>query len=239
MALLGFAGELMTFVGPPKYLVFDTETGGVDPFNDRIVQLFIATADALGNLLETWEWVINPGVEIAEEAASVHGYTTERLAKEGVPPANALEEARNVFVRNRGLTWVAYNLVFDLTFLDVEFERNLGVSTFGTWAKDNAKLADALVIDRRKDKYRKGGRKLMNLADHYGVPYDEDKLHDAAVDVELTAKVTVKVLDKYGTPSTSEQSMWYTKWAQGFEDYKRQSDPKFEMDGKEWPLRKG
>ena len=47
---------------PKKTLVFDTETTGIDVFNDRIVQLFIGIADEYGDLLERHEWLSDPGI---------------------------------------------------------------------------------------------------------------------------------------------------------------------------------
>lgn len=220
-----------------KYLVFDTETSSTNPLTGRIVQLFIATADESGNLIDTWEWVMNPGVPIPEEASNIHGYTTERLEEIGEDPEKCLAEARDVFLTHKSLVWVAYNLEFDMSYLNAEFKRHGLSEMFGAWATVHAKLADALLIDRHKDRYRKGGRKLMNLADHYGVEYDEENLHDASEDVRVTAQVTAKVIGKFGLPSTKEQVVWYRKWADGFEEFKKRSDPNFVMDNKVWPLR--
>ena len=36
-----------------EYLVFDVESGGIRVFEDRVVQLFGATADKDGNLIDT------------------------------------------------------------------------------------------------------------------------------------------------------------------------------------------
>lgn len=219
-----------------KYLVFDTETTGIDVFNDRIVQLFIATADAEGNLMDEWQFFINPGVPIAEEAIAVHGLTNEWLAENGQDPAEALKEIRLIFLENIDLIHVAFNMSFDLSILDSEFKRHGVSDTFGAYLRDNARLVDAIVIDRHGDKWRKGKRTLSAQADHYGVEYDPEALHDARVDVALTAKVTVKVLEKFGIPTTEEQASWYAEWAKGLQEYLRRSDPDAVV-GSEWPLK--
>lgn len=220
----------------PKILVFDTETTGVETDTDRIVQLFIAVCDGQGNFLETWEWVINPGVEVPEEASNVHGFTTEILEEQGRDPEESLREAWNVFIEHNDLTWIAYNLSFDLSILDAEISRHLRVFGFGDDVARDLKLFDPYLVDRVKDKYRKGSRKLENLAEHYGVPFDPEAAHKADYDVLVTAKVAVAVARKYGVPSNQEQSEMYRKWATGLEEYFRKTDPDATVN-KGWPLK--
>lgn len=230
--------EIQKQVGSNKqvYSVFDAETTGIDVHEDRIVQWFMATADAEGNLLDKWQWFINPGVPVPEEASAVHGLTTEWLQENGRDPKEALNEIRLIFLENIDLIQVAFNMAFDLSILDAEFKRHGVSENFGSYMRDKARLVDAIVIDRHHDKYRKGKRTLEAQAKNYGVPFNPDEAHDAAYDVEATAKVTVKVLEKFGTPTTSEQAAWYAKWAENFQEYLRRSDPDAIVDS-EWPLK--
>lgn len=226
---------------PPMYLVADTETSGIDSFNDRVVQLVIATADEDGNVIEHWEWFVNPDVPVHDEAAEVHGFTNEYLAEHGRPAKEVFADAIEVFRRHHRLVQVAYNLNFDLTFLDAEFKRWGITDTFGEGMSTKAQLYDPYVTDRANDKYRKGKRKLMNLADHYGVEYNEDELHNALADVTLTAKVAVAVRNKYGLPTNQQQADWHKEWAEKFRDYLRgQGKTEEEVAGVsgDWPLRK-
>jgi len=218
------------------YLVFDAETGGIDVHEDRIVQWFMATADKDGNLLDEWQWFIDPGVPIAEEAIAVHGLTNEWLAANGQDPAEALREIRLIFLENIDLIHVAFNMNFDLSILDAEFKRHGVTEDFGHYMRDKARLVDAIVIDRHHDKYRKGKRTLEAQAKHYGVPFDPEAAHNARYDVEATAKVTVKVLEKFGVPTTEEQSSWYADWAAGLEKYLKRSDSDAIVDPN-WPLK--
>lgn len=218
------------------YLVFDAETGGVLVHEDRIVQWFMATADKDGNLLDSWLWYINPGVAISEEATAVHGLTNLWLEKRGREPHEAFNEIRLIFLENMDLIHVAFNMAFDLSILDAEFKRHGVSETFGHHMRDKARLVDAIVIDRHHDKYRKGKRTLEAQANHYGVPFDPEAAHDARYDVEATAKVTVKVLEKFGTPTTQEQAAWYREWATNFQEYLRRNDPAAIVDIN-WPLK--
>lgn len=219
-----------------KYLVADAESTGIDVFNDRIVQWVISLADADGNLLETHEWIIDPGVEVPEEAAAVHGFTTEFLRENGMAPALALSEISSVLMANRHLTWVFFNANYDLSILDAEFRRHGITDRFGAYVAKHVRIFDPIVVDRARDKYRKGSRKLMHVADHYGVEYNEDDLHNAQADVALTAKVAARVAEKFGIPTNAEQSVYYREWAEGLEKYLRRGDPEAVVD-RDWPLR--
>ena len=97
----------MTSSTKPTYLVADTETTGIDALNDRIIQLVIATADEDGNVIEHWEWFIDPDVPVPDEAAEVHGFSNEYLAENGRPAAEVFSEAIGVFRRNHRLVQVA------------------------------------------------------------------------------------------------------------------------------------
>ena len=223
---------------PKKTLVFDTETTGIDVHNDRIVQLFIGIADEHGDLIERHEWLIDPGIEVPEGASDVHGFTTEYLQANGGDPDEVLQEAAGVFAQYADIPWVAFNVNFDLSILNAEFTRHGIVSgwaetVLGTW---NVQLIDGLVIDRAKDKYRKGKRKLGNMADTYGIAYDPDALHDAGADVELTAKVTRAIVNKYGIPSNAGQAEMYRAWAVNLEQFLQRSDPSASVD-KDWPIK--
>ena len=223
---------------PKRTLCFDTETRGIDVHNDRIVQLFIGIADENGELIGRHEWLIDPGIEVPEGASDVHGFTTEYLRENGRNPQTALREAAGTFARYSDIPWVAFNVNFDLSILYAEFTRHGIVSGWAETVLDewNVQLIDGLVIDRAKDKYRKGKRKLGNMADTYGIAYDPDALHDAGADVELTAKVTRAIVNKYGIPSNAEQAEMYRAWAVNLEQFLQRSDPSANVD-KDWPIK--
>lgn len=219
-----------------EYFVFDVESGGIDVFNERVVQFFGATADRDGNLIDTWEIFINPGVDIAQEAVDVHGFSNEFLKENGKSPYDAFVEIRELFLKFKDLTLVAFNANYDVSILDAEMARHGISETFGTWVANYSKIVDGLVIDRHKDKYRKGKRNLETQAKHYGVEFDPEAAHNAFYDTQVTAKVTVKILEKFGVPTTREQATWQEEWRSNFESYLRKTDPTATVE-RGWPLR--
>lgn len=218
------------------YAVWDVESTGIDVFEDRIVQMFFATADAQGNLIDTWEWFIWPEIEVPKEASDVHGFTDEWLRQNGRNPSAVLPEIRDVFLANRHLVQIAFNMNYDLSILDAEMKR-YGVSdTFGKWFAEQGKLFDGLVSDRHNDKYRKGRRNLETQAKHYGVEFNPEEAHSARYDVEKTAQVSVKIIEKYGLPTTRELATWQESWRSNFESYLQKTDPTATVE-RGWPLR--
>lgn len=218
-------------------IVFDTETSGVDVLEDRIVQLYIGVYTEHGEPVQSFEWFINPGVGVPKEASDVHGFSNEFLKENGIDPAVALGQAIKVFRTYWKDVWVAYNLAFDLSILHAEMVRHGVADSFGPVVADKVRLFDPYVTDRHKDKYRKGPRKLVNLAEHYGIEFDADSLHDAGEDVTLTVKVAKAVEARYGLPTNKQQQEWYAEWAKGFREYlTKQGKDASDVSG-DWPLR--
>jgi DNA polymerase III subunit epsilon len=228
-------GEVMT---EPYYLVFDCETSGVDVFNDRIVQFVMSLADREGNILNTREWVINPGVPVPKDASDIHGYTDEYLEEYGRTPVGALFEIVYEFETWKHLVVVAYNLNFDLSMLVAEIDRHLGDGDSFWMGLKDSHFFDPLVADRGFDRYRKGKRKLVNVAEHYAIVGDEDNFHNALFDVDITAKVAAAVEKKFGLPSVEEQKEMHAVWAESTEAYLRRvkEDDTITVE-RDWPLR--
>lgn len=220
----------------PAYAVWDVESTGIDVFEDRIVQMYFAVIDADGNLLKDYEWFIDPGVPVPKEASDVHGFTTEWLQENGDTPSEALWGIRKVMLDYADLPQIAFNMNYDLSIIDAEMKRHEVTRHLGRWFSTNGKLIDGLVIDRAKDKYRKGKRTLEAQAKHYGVDFNPEEAHSAKYDVLKTAEVTLKIIEKFGRPSTKEQAKMYRDWATNFEKYLRKNDPTASVDT-HWPLK--
>lgn len=149
-----------------RLLGLDLETTSPDPEDARIVTAAIVAAGG-GEELVTRSWLVDPGVEIPEEATAVHGVSTEIARAEGVPAAEAVPEIVAELERYAalGVPITAMNARFDLTTADREARRR-GVIPL----TDRMKILvlDPMVIDRWMDMYRAGPRKLEDLAYHYG-----------------------------------------------------------------------
>lgn len=180
------------------FLGFDTETTGVQVEDDRIV-----TAAAVevrpGYGRRTRTWLINPGIDIPEEAAAVHGITTAEAQAKGQEPAEALSEiaALVCMAFRAGTPLVAMNASFDLTILDRELLRyDLGglAERLGGYEAIRPVL-DPYVLDREIDKYRKGKRTLTAMCEYYGVSLDN--AHSADADAIAAGSVLYQLATRF------------------------------------------
>ncbi|BAU95626.1 DNA polymerase III subunit epsilon [Corynebacterium suranareeae] len=163
-----------------KMLSFDLETTGVDPFKARIVTSAMVTITKNG--AEPIELLADPGVEIPEAATAVHGITTEHARENGKPHDEVLAET---ITRLRegwkaGLAVIVFNASYDLTVL-----RNHDPS----FTIDGL-VYDPFVIDKVKDRYRKGKRTLTEMCAHYDVQLGN--AHEATSDALAAARIAWK-----------------------------------------------
>jgi len=171
---------------------FDLETTGVDVTRSRIVSACLVELDADGAIVRRRDWLVDPGVEIPEQAARVHGITTERARAEGVPAARAVPEivaaVRDVLDAGIGLT--VYNAPYDLTLLSFEARRH-GVPPIVS----PEPVIDPIILDKQVDRYRKGKRTLDLTAAHYGVELLD--AHDAAADAIAAGRIAQAIARRY------------------------------------------
>lgn len=223
-----------------RIAVFDLETTGVDTDTARIVSACIAVLDSNGDLVDRWDWLADPGVEIPEGAAAVHGITTEHARalgrSAGVVVAEIAQSLRMIF--GLGMPLVVYNAPYDLTLLDRECRRHHIDPILRP-----GPVIDPLVIDKAVDRYRKGKRTLEVTAALYGVALDD--AHDAGSDAIAAGRVAQALAASYpgelGVPVSelhAAQVAWYAEQATSFTEYIRRvkGDESFEAN-LEWPLR--
>lgn len=166
-------------------LSFDLETTSANPLQARIVTSALITID--GAHSDTVEMLADPGVEIPEEAAKIHGITTEYARANGRDHDEVLQETiRRIYEGwEKGCTLIVFNAPYDLTVLYTLSNGDFRVT---------GPVFDPLVVDKVKDRYRKGGRRLGIVAEHYGVPLDN--AHEASADALAAARVAWKQVNK-------------------------------------------
>jgi DNA polymerase-3 subunit epsilon len=214
----------------------DFETTGVDVENDRIVTACVVQCGG-GQPTASAAWMANPGVDIPEAAANVHGITTERARAEGKPAVEVVADVLAALgqVIAAGVPVVAMNARFDLTILDRE-ARRYGLAPLPA----GFPVVDPHVLDKHVDRYRKGGRKLVDLCAHYGVPIGD--AHTADADAIAACRVAWRIgstrPEMAALPLATlhaQQVAWAAEQAAGLQEYFRRKDPQAVVRG-EWPL---
>lgn len=163
-----------------SYVVLDVETTGLNPgAGDRICEIGAIKFRA-GREADRYHSLINPGRSLSAGAAQKNCITAEMLVD--APPFEQVAPHLRQFLA--GAILVAQNASFDLSFLNMEFER-CGMSKLSTAVLDTIALARRVRPNLRT-------YNLDNLAFHFNVPVGER--HRSIGDCEVTAKVFFECL---------------------------------------------
>lgn len=184
------------------YLIFDTETTGLPdnysaPLTDfdnwpRCVQLAWQLHDETGKLISKGNYIVKPdGFTIPFNSEKIHGITTERADKEGIP----LSEVIDAFNRDveKCTFIIGHNLEFDLNIIGCEYLR----------MDLESPLSEKIHIDTKDDATEfcalPGGRgrfkwpTLSELHDKlFEIGFEE--AHNAAADVDATARAFLELV---------------------------------------------
>lgn len=214
---------------------FDLETTGRDPQQARIVTASVVLVSPSGDVLREWEWLADPEVEIPEEAAAVHGVSTERARAEGRPAAEVTAELDDVLAGlwDHGVPVLAFNAAYDLTVLARENERH------GLTAPAPLPVLDPFVLNKQVHRYRRGKRTLGALCEEYGVVLDA--AHTSAADALATERLATALATRFAElrqPAArlhEQQIGWAAEQAASLQEYFRRKDPAAVVDGT-WPV---
>ena len=165
-----------------SFVVFDTETTGLDPERDAVVQ--IAGVRVLsGRLLrgESFDRLVNPGRPIPAVSTGIHGISDSMV--QGAPGFADVALRFRDFCE--GSVLVAHHAAFDLAFL-----RRLGAS--GGPAIEQPALCTALLSSRLFP--HTGEHTLDALAERFGITIPDEVRHTALGDSIATAEVLLKMV---------------------------------------------
>jgi DNA polymerase-3 subunit epsilon len=178
-------------------VTLDTETTGLEPWNDRVVQIG-ATLFLNGQLLRKASALCNPYRPMPAAAGAVNGLT-DAILRQAPPFSEAMHQVMNAVweaardvpleIRDRTPLISAHNAPFDQRFLTVELARSncWEPIIFRPWLCSMA-LAKAMNGATR---YTKGFR-LTDLCEKAGIAFNGDA-HDAANDAEAAARLLYHV----------------------------------------------
>ena len=155
-----------------SYVIVDTETTGLDPHNDKIIQLSAILYNPEGYPVESFNTYINPGIPIPSGASRINGITDDMVRN-----APTIEEVQDTFVAFcKNLLLVGYNVPFDLRFLAAAFPSHF----------DEREYIDLLPICRSC--LPAPDYKLETVASLLGYAPDGG-FHDSLTDCEAVAAV--------------------------------------------------
>lgn len=187
-----------------KLLFFDLETTEVKFWRNGIHQIG-GIVDIDGQEVERFDIRLapNPAATIEQEALDVAGVTLEQVQsyqpmEEGYRQlVGILSKYVNKFDKRDKMYLVGYNNAgFDNRFLRALFQQ-CGDKYFGSWFYPNCMdvyvMVTPFLMGVRNDMEN---FKLMTVAKTMGIEIDENKLHDATYDIELTRDIFYKIINK-------------------------------------------
>ncbi len=218
--------------------VFDTETTGTDLEQARIVTAFIGTMNREGAIVDSQEWLLNPGIDIPDEAAAIHGVPTAKAVADGQNAAEGVQQIKQKLddILRSGIPVVAYNARFDFTVLDRDCRRN-GVQPL--LEHEIRPVIDPWVIDRARDKWRKGSRTLQATTAWYGVELVD--AHNAEGDAVATGRLAQAILALLPQGASLDavhdrQILRAKEQAESLQTYLRRTNPSAYVEPA-WPLK--
>lgn len=160
------------------YVIIDLETTGLDPINDKIIEI---GAIRIGKEIEEYSTIIRQEINIPEKIRDLTGISDEDI-KKGKVEEIAINELIDFIGED---TLVGYNINFDIKFINEALKRQ---------EKSKVKNMTYDVMKYVKnDKLFLKNYKLETVVKEYGI--DETVPHRAIGDARITQNLIVK-LDK-------------------------------------------
>ncbi len=169
-----------TFEG--TFIVFDLETTGLSPNSDRITEIG-AVKVVNGEIKETFDRLVNPGMPIPADITALTGITST-MVKDAPDETVAVPEFLE-FIGGEDVVLVAHNASFDMGFMNAACER-LGISFENPYI-------DTLALSRVLFKGVKN-YKLDTIVKFLGLSDFEH--HRADADSGILAQVFIKQMEK-------------------------------------------
>ena len=187
---------LLRFNKNQRYVVFDTETEGLNLVTSRPWQIAWLVAQGDKIISRTDRFIHWPSLNVSEGAARITGFSQEEYEKKSRSPNQVWEEfskdlfdKNNIIIGRKGLSEP----------LDQEYiSRIIDTKALATAIAKNIPYTSGDFINwqYRLLHYRERGLKTSQafLLKHYGIDHDPKRLHDALYDIEMNFKIFQKQL---------------------------------------------
>ena len=179
-----------------RQIVLDTETTGLNPAHDRIVE--IGCVEMVNRRLTSVNFheYLNPQMPMPQGAFDVHGLSDEFLADKLL----FADVCHKFLDYVKGTQLVIHNAGFDIGFLDAEMNRlDPGLGKIADYCEviDSLATARELHPGQRND--------LDSLAKRYSIDNSHRTLHGALLDSEILAEVYLLMTGGQSALSLDEQ----------------------------------
>jgi DNA polymerase-3 subunit epsilon len=196
------SSEVNSEVDYGKFVVLDVETTGLDPLENRIVEIALATVEN-GIIIESWTTRFNPEGPVGK--TEIHGITEDDVKNAPL----FKEKSQEILERIQNIAVVAHNSRFDLAFLRAEFDR---MGSKMPWVASICTLTISNYYQPHLSR-----RRLIDCCDDIGIAIEN--AHSAMGDAHATAKLFHYYLipNKRPAPRKSELEMLKNPSSNSFE----------------------
>jgi len=203
--------DLLRFKFDQKYIIFDTETEGLNLVSSKPWQLAWIEATGKKIIKKQNRFLRWDDLNVSDDAARITGFNKQDYISKAEDPEKVYKEFMDL-IMDEDVIIVGQNILgYDIYMLGV-IARNLGVEidySFISRILDTKVIAtalgkgnktpdkdDMLTWQLRYLNYRERGLKTNQkfLLQHYEIPFDENQLHDALYDIEKNFEIFQKQL---------------------------------------------
>lgn len=163
-----------------RELVFDTETTGLDPKEDRIFEIGIVETENRLPTGRTRYYLLDPQRPLSEASTRITGFTDQDVA--GKPKlADVIDDILD-FIGTDIL--VAHNASFDMGFMQAEMERH-----------NKPPLQNPVIdtLELAREKLPGSRHSLDALCKRYSIDLSERTVHGALLDASLLVDVYIEL----------------------------------------------
>ena len=202
--------ELLRFNRKQKYIIFDTETEGLNLIKSKPWQAAWIVAEG-NKVIKKYDKLIKwDNLNVSKDAARITGFSKTYYDKNAEDPKKVWQEFSKYLYDDSYLI-VGQNLLgFDVYMVDV-WRKLIGEPLDQSYIKriiDTKAIATAIAKESMVDKgdfiywqyrwlnYRERGLKTsqLTLLKKYGIDFDQKRLHDALYDIEMNFEIFHKQL---------------------------------------------
>ena len=200
--------NLLRFKNKQKYLIFDTETEGLNLINSRPWQIAWITTEGKNIKSKNDRFIKWDNLQVSEGAAKITGFS-ERIYEDRAEDAKKVWADFSKYLYDPEYLIIGQNLLgFDVYMINI-WRKLIGLNSDYSYVDriiDTKSLATAIFKNILHDEQNKTSwqYKLLNhkekglktsqgtLLKHYNIPHDPKKLHDALYDIEMNFQIFQK-----------------------------------------------
>jgi DNA polymerase III epsilon subunit-like protein len=200
--------NLLRFKHKQKYLIFDTETEGLNLINSRPWQIAWITAEGKNIKSKNDRFIKWDNLQVSEGAAKITGFS-ERIYEDRAEDPKKIWDDFSKYLYDPEYLIIGQNLLgFDVYMINI-WRRLMGLKSDYSYVDriiDTKSLATAIFKNILHDdqnpvswqykllNHKEKGLKTSQgtLLKYYNIPHDPKKLHNAIIDVEMNFQIFQK-----------------------------------------------